>query len=75
MRTEVLKSICGVYFENVSGETEEKFEAVGDYIFKITKSEKERENINEMMTDFMYSVFMDSTNLLLDFISGKDVNV
>jgi hypothetical protein len=72
-RKEILKSAYDVFVENISDETDAKFEAVGEYVFGITADEKARDNIDDIMTDFMHSVFMESANVLLDFISGKAI--
>ncbi|MCI8704322.1 MAG: hypothetical protein HFE60_08605 [Anaerotignum sp.] len=73
MREEVLKSMYGVFLENISRETDEKFDAVGEYVFGITADEKDRDNVGLILADLMNSVFMESANMVLDFISGKGV--
>lgn len=73
MREEMLKGLYDVYIEHSSDEVEEAFGEIRKYVSELTGREENVEEIGGLLAKFMHEVFMDSTNMILDFISGRGV--
>lgn len=72
MREKILKQIFFLYSDkNLSEEAKKYFDSITEYISEIT-GKKEDERADDLLYDLIQSVFMDSANMLLDFISGKE---
>ena len=74
LREAILDRLYGLYVdEAMSEKANNAFDAITNHVETITGSEEEAETVGGLLVLFMHEVFLDSTNLLLDFISGKEV--
>ncbi len=72
MRKDMLTKMYEIYSEECEDRSSELFSKILDKVEKISGDNKIVDEIGDQLSDFMNTVFMDSANMVLDFISGKE---
>lgn len=72
MREAILTKMYEIYSEQCDDCSSEIFSKILDTVGKISGDNNMVDEIGSQLSDFMSVVFMDSANMVLDFISGKE---
>ena len=72
MREEMLTKMYEIYSEQSDDCSSEIFSKILDTVGKISSDNNMVDEIGSQLSDFMRVVFMDSANMVLNFISGKE---
>lgn len=72
MREEMLTKMYEIYSEQSDDCSSKIFSKILDTVGKISGDDNIVDEIGSQLSDFMSVVFMDSANMVLNFISGKE---